>query len=458
MRPWCLPLALCALTAPPPAAAGADPAAWKAGVAARVITPDEPLWMAGYGARNKPAEGKQTELYVKALALEDPKGGRLVLLTSDLCGVPRSLSAAVAAAVHRRTGLPRERLMLTVSHTHCGPVLRDNLSVMYNMPAELAAKVGPYTDRVRDRMVEVIVAALADLKPAALAAGRGTARFAVNRRKPTPQGVANAANPEGPVDHDVPVLRVTAPDGKLRAVVFGYACHNTTLQFYRWCGDYAGFAQQYLQEKHPGAVALFWTGCGADANPLPRGTVALCEKYGRALADAVEAVLAGTMTAVRGDSAGRYAEIALPFDKLPGKEKWAADLLSKQFAVRRRAERYSKVLREGGRIDDHYRHYPVQVWRLGGQVTWVALGGEVVVDYSLRLKRELRGDRAVWVAAYANDVMAYVASKRVLAEGGYEADSSMIYYGQPTKWAPEVEEKIVGKAHELVKEVGARRP
>jgi hypothetical protein len=250
------------------------------------------------------------------------------------------------------------------------------------------------------------------------------------------------------------VLKVAAPDGKLRAVVFGYACHNTTLQFYRWCGDYAGFAQQYLQEKHPGAQALFWTGCGADANPLPRGTVALCEKYGRELADAVEAVLGGTMTAVRGDSAARYAEIALPFDKLPGKEKWAADLLSKQYAVRKRAERYSKVLREGGRIDDHYRHYPVQVWRLGEQVTWVALGGEVVVDYGLRLKKELRGERAVWVTAYANDVMAYVASRRVLAEGGYEADSSMIYYGQPTKWAPEVEEKIVGKAHELVKEVG----
>jgi hypothetical protein len=453
MRPWCLALAVCALAAPPLAAA--DPA-WKAGVAVRIITPDESLWMAGYGARNKPSEGKQTELYVKALALEDAKGGRLVLLTSDLVGVPRQLSVAVAEEVRKRTGLPRERLMLTVSHTHCGPVLSNNLSDMYNMPAGLAAKVGPYTDKVRDRMVDVIVRALADLKPAALSVGRGTARFAVNRRKPTPRGVVNDANPAGPVDHDVPVLRVAAPDGKLRAVVFGYACHNTTLSFYRWCGDYAGFAQQYLEAKHPDAVALFWTGCGADANPLPRGKVELCEKYGRELADTVEAVLGGTMTAVRGAGAARYAEIALPFDKLPGKEKWAADLLSKQYAVRRRAERYGKLLREGGKIDDHYRHYPVQVWRLGEQVTWVALGGEVVVDYGLRLKKELRGGPAVWVTGYANDVMAYVASKRVLAEGGYEADSSMIYYGQPTKWAPQVEEKIVGKVHELVKEAGAK--
>src|SRR5207249_11303240 len=52
---------------------------WKAGVAVQVITPTEPMWMSGYAARNKPAEGKLQDLYVKALALEDPSGGRLVL-------------------------------------------------------------------------------------------------------------------------------------------------------------------------------------------------------------------------------------------------------------------------------------------------------------------------------------------------------------------------------------------
>jgi neutral ceramidase len=449
MRRLSFLLATALLSLAPLQAAEVNPATWKAGVAVQVITPTEPLWMAGYGSRNKPAEGKLTELYVKALALEDARGGRLVLLTSDLVGIPRHLSESVAGEVKRRKGLPRERLLITCSHTHCGPVLRDSLSDMYDMPPELAARVGPYTDRVRDGMINTIVRALDDLKPARLAFGTSTVRFAVNRRKPTEKGIINAANPEGPVDHDVPVLRVQSPEGKLRAVVFGYACHNTTLQFYQWCGDYAGFAQQYLEEKHPGAVALFWIGCGGDANPLPRSTVELCRKYGRELADAVEGALAGKLTDIRGDSAARYATIELPFAKLPTKEQLAADRLSKQFAVRRRAERLSKVLAEGGKLDDHYRHYPVQVWRLG-ELTWVALGGEVVVDYALRLKRELGRDRPLWVTAYANDVMAYIPSARVLAEGGYEADSSMIYYGQPSKWAPAIEAKIVGKVHELV--------
>jgi hypothetical protein len=427
-------------------------------VAKVVITPEPGVWMAGYASRTKPAEGKLHELFAKALALEDASGGRLVLVTTDLIGLPRELSCAVAAEVERKTKLPRARLMLTSSHTHCGPVLRGNLVDMYNLPADQAAKLDAYAAELQKKLVAVVVAALADLRPARLSAGQGTARFAVNRRQPTEKGIINGSNPAGPVDHDVPVLRVTDLDGKLRAVVFGYACHNTTLQFYQWCGDYAGFAQLAVEAKHPGAVALFWAGCGGDANPLPRGTVELCAKYGRELAEAVEAVLAGPMTPLAGEFRAEYAEIALPLGPLPTRDQLTADLLSKTHAVRARASRLLQVLDRDGKLPDHYAHYPVQVWQLGDTggdadrgtpLVWVALGGEVVVDYAHRLKKELGRGRTVWVTAYANDVMAYIPSARVLQEGGYEADSSMIYYGFPTKWSPAIEEKIIRKVHEL---------
>jgi hypothetical protein len=305
-------------------------------------------------------------------------------------------------------------------------------------------------------MVEVVADALADLRPARLATGQGIARFAVNRRQATEKGVINGTNPGGPVDHAVPVLRVETPDGKLRAVAFGYACHNTTLSFNQWCGDYAGFAQLYLQERHPGAVALFWMGCGGDANPLPRRTVELCEKYGRELADAVDGVLDGRMEPVRGPFAARYRRISLAFDAPPTREKLAGELLSKNFALRQRALRLTRILDDGGTIDTHYPHYPVQVWRLGDHLLWVALGGEVVVDYALRLKKELTG-APLWVTAYANDVMAYIPSRRVLQEGGYEADSSMIYYGLPTRWAPALEDQIVGTVRELADAAAQQR-
>lgn len=440
--------ALFLLLVSPWLASAAEPG-FKAGTAVRVITPTEPLWMAGYAKRMKPAEGKEHDLYVKALALEDAEGGRLVVVTSDLLGIPRALAESVSAEVAKKSKLPRERLMLTCSHTHCAPVLDDALTDMYELPAGQAEKITAYTKDLREKMVAVIEAALADLKPARLSIGEGTARFAVNRREVTPKGVINGRNPEGPVDHSVPTLRVDGADGKLRAVVFGYACHNTTLQYLRWCGDYAGFAQQYVEEKHPGAVALYWIGCGGDANPLPRSKVELCQKYGRELADAVEGVLKQEAKPIKGPFAARYETISLALGELPTKEKLTADLLSKEYAVRTRATRLLKELEGKGKIADHYPHYPVQVWRLGGEVLWVALGGEVVIDYNLRLKKELAGDARVWVAGYANDVMAYIPSARVLKEGGYEADSSMIYYGLPTRWAPTLEEKIVAKVKQL---------
>ncbi len=229
----------------------------KAGVASVAITPTEPIWMAGYASRNKPAVGKEMDLFAKAVALEDPAGTVLVIVGTDLVGLPRSLSEPVAREVSKRTGLPRERLMLTSSHTHCGPVVRDNLMDMYDMPADMRPKVAAYGDLLQQKLVEVILAAIKDLQPAILKRGEGVARFAVNRRKQTPKGFDNAANPAGPVDHSVPVLSVTSPGGKLRAVIFGYACHNTTMQYFKWSGDYAGFAQIDLQQKHPGAVALF---------------------------------------------------------------------------------------------------------------------------------------------------------------------------------------------------------
>lgn len=425
-------------------------AEYRAGTARVDITPPLGLWMAGYSARTKPAEAKLHELYAKALALEDGTGTRLVLVTTDLIGFPRSLSADVADRVEKATGLPRAHLMLTASHTHCGPVLTDNLMDAYDLPPEQMPLLKHYRGDLADKLVKLIQDALANLKPAMLRYGRGTARFAVNRRLITEQGVIGGPNPTGPVDHDVPVLEVRDAEGKLKAVVFGYACHNTTLQFFQWCGDYAGFAQQYLEERHPGVTAMFWSGCGGDANPLPRGTVELCMKYGKELADAVEAARSAEMNPVKGRLAAAYATIALPFARIPDREAWAADTLSRNYSVRSRAKRYLALLESGQKIPDSYPHYPIQIWRLGDTVLWVALGGEVVVDYALRLKRELPQSKAVWITAYANDVMAYIPSERVLKEGGYEGDTSMIGYGLPSKWAEGIEDRIVSTVHKLI--------
>ena len=145
--------------------------------------------------------------------------------------------------------------------------------------------------------------AAADVAPADLAWGTGRADFAVNRRNNDQSKAAELREQialQGPVDHDVPVLRVAGADGKPKAIVCGYACHCTTLSFNQFTGDYAGFAQIDLERSYPGAQAMFVAGCGADQNPLPRGAVAQAEDYGRQLAEAVGRVLDAPMRPVAG--------------------------------------------------------------------------------------------------------------------------------------------------------------
>ncbi len=194
----------------------------------------------------------------------------------------------------------------------------------------------------------------------------------------------------------------------------------------------------------PGCQAMFWAGCGADQNPLPRRTVELAMEYGRQLAIAVNDVLAKPMQPMSAKLATDFREIDLPFATLPTREQIEQDAKSENRYTAARAKLLLAQMAEGKSLSPTYP-YPVQVWRLGDDVQFILLGGEVVVDFALRLKAELRGQRT-WVAGYSNDVMAYIASRRVLQEGGYEGGGAMVYYGLPTAWAPESEDLIVEEA------------
>lgn len=454
-RDWFL-LTLIAFIFPPNAAAQDAPVR-KAGVAKTIITPETPMWMSGYGGRTKPAQGKETELWAKALVLEDAKGHKAVLVTLDLVGIGRDVSTAVCKRLQDKYGLERASIILSCSHTHCGPVVGDNLRAMYFLDAEQERLVDEYTGQLRTKIVEVVGQAIEDCRPATLSWNIGTAGFAVNRRTNKEAEVPKLIDQgqlKGPVDHDVPVLAVRDPEGKLKAVTFGYACHATVMDYLNWSGDYPGFAQIELEKAHPGAVALFWAGCGADQNPLPRRKVELARKYGKQLADSVAAVLAKKMQPVVNSWSGVYREIDLPYHEVPSREKLVMDTMSTSKYEANRAKHLLKQLEAKGSLRGEYP-YPVQVWRLGDDVTWVTLGGEVVVDYALRLKKELAPGKT-WVMGYANDVMAYIPSLRVLKEGGYEGGGAMLYYGLPSIWGPRVEELIVENVKQIAKTSGTR--
>ena len=428
---------------------------WKAGTASAVITPRQPMPMAGYASRGaKHATGQLTDLYAKALVLEDAEGRRAVLVTLDLIGMERYLGSDIAEMLQREHGLKRSEIALCCSHTHTGPVVATNLRPMHYLLLDDADRklVDEYAGFLKVRIREVVADAMQSLSPAEVASGEGTATFAVNRRENRADDVPKlraAGKLKGPFDHAVPVLAVRT-NGKLTAVVFGYACHCTVLSTFDWSGDYAGFAQLELEEKHPGCVALFWAGCGGDQNPLPRRKVEHAKQYGRDLAAAVDDVLKSDMHAVSPGLGTSHAEIPLEFGEMPSRGAVAADAESSNKYVAARAKAILAQLDAGETLPTTYP-YPVTLWNLGNRVRWFFLGGEVVVDYAIRIEAELsddtRADHQVWVAAYAQDVMAYIPSRRVLTEGGYEGGGAMVYYGHPTVWSPNAEEQIMAEVH-----------
>jgi len=445
------------------AAAAAKPpklVAWKAGTARAKITPDKPLWMAGYAARERPAQGKMHDLWVKVLALEDARHHRAVVVTADLLGFPKALADSICAELSKEHGLRRAQIMLGCSHTHCGPVLAGALLDIYPLDEKQLALIQEYTQKLQATVVKTVGEAIQRLGPATLSTGQGTVGFAANRRHNTEKDVQilrqQGKPPRGPSDHAVPVLAVRTIDGRLSAIVFLYACHNTTLADYEWSGDYAGFAQIALEQKHSDAQAMFIIGCGADQNPMPRRSTELCRQHGVALAAAVEDVLAKPMESLEPALHTGFELVKLPFQAEPAVEALKAQA-TKPGYVGRYARRMLKQLAEAraaGQALPKFYPYPVQLWQLGRQQLWIALGGEVVVDYALSFKA--RFGPTTWVIGYANDVMAYIPSARVWKEGGYESGAFNVYGLPADRWAPDIEQRITQAVQGLVDK--AREP
>lgn len=427
---------------------------FKAGVAKAEITPQEPIWLAGYAGRDRPSEGVDQPIFVKALALQDSAGALTLILTADTIGTPRWFNDELAGRVASELKVPREHFLFACSHSHTTPVVHGCLKDMYGLAGKTAEVVEAYSKFFLQKSFETAQEAMRSLEPAKLSYAHSECSIMGNRRQFGPKGVSFGINPTGVVDHEVPVLRVDGPDGALKAVLFGCACHNTTPgPAYQISGDWAGYAQADLEQTYKGATALFITGCGADANPNPRGNFTLSRGHGLELAGAVAKALDGPTRPVTGEIKAAFARVALPLDKLPDAGYYEAKAKEKQPATQRYAQRHLGLLAHGDPLMTSYEA-PEQVLRFGDAFTLVAMSGEVVVDYAFRVRRELPDER-VWAAGYCNDVFAYVPSMRILTEGGYEADSSLIYYGLPTRFAPAVEDTLVSTVLDLARKAGA---
>ncbi|MFO0796469.1 MAG: neutral/alkaline non-lysosomal ceramidase N-terminal domain-containing protein [Gemmataceae bacterium] len=429
-----------------PAAAAAQRPELKVGVAKADITPTHPIRLNGFGSRRAESDGVYQKLWARALAVHDGTAPA-VLLAVDVLGIPADVHDELARRLAKKAGLPKERLAVTATHTHTGPMLSGANPTLFGLPIpkEHQANIDKYTPVFLDKLEEAARAALADLKPGKLEWGVGSATFAMNRRT---RG--------GPTDHDLPVLVARDAAGKLRAVYLSYACHAVTLSLNRLGGDWPGYAAAAVEDDHPGAVALVAVGCGADQNPTSGVTgdkLDVASVQGREIAAEVRRLLASPLTRVTGPVTARVSTLDLPLAALPTRAEWE-EKAKRADAIGHHARVNLARLDRGEKLPTSVP-YPVQTWTFGDGLAMVHLPGEVVVDYSRRLKGELDG-RRLWVTAYANHAPCYIPSERVLKEGGYEGGGAMIYYDQPVPFRPGLEDRIVGAVKEQLPAFAAK--
>ncbi|NQT12619.1 MAG: hypothetical protein HQ582_07720, partial [Planctomycetes bacterium] len=318
-----------------------------------------------------------------------------------------------------------------------------------------------YTKKLHGKLVDLAVAAISDLAPARLAWGKGQAGdFVINRRRIDEHGkyTGMGPNPEGPVDRDVPVLRIDHADGRLRALVFGCACHCVTLDGAnrKISGDYAGSAQRYVQRQHPGVQAMFVAGCGADANTHPRGgpdQEELVRKHGRALGREVCRVAAGALTPVRGPLSARLRWANLPLEHATPRDELEKLAANASYWIARNAKGMLSTLDRGESLPRHYRA-PIALWQFGDDLTLVGLPGEAVADYVPMLQEALGPDR-LWVSALSNESFGYLPTTKILAEGGHETIGLTLDVGL---FSPGTEEVVVAAVRRLAQDAGRKLP
>ena len=418
------------------------------GVARMDITPEGPIRLTGYAGRKKQSTGVIHRLAAKALAFGTDTQGPSIFITVDLVGIPGHITVKLAHKLSKKIGIDAARIAISSSHTHGGPELGTLINVLQYRGEKFSdsllavnelRRISEYVLQLEDKLEKVALLAMNDRKPARVAWGQGQAGFAKNRRT---EG--------GPVDPALPLLRISDLDGKLRAVLVNYACHGTTLgaEVNKIHGDWMSEAQHLIELSHPGSIAMVAIGCGGDANPEPRGKMEHARLHAQEIADNVDKLLSSPLQPLSEPPVAAMKWIRLRFSRVPSVPeliKLTEDPSTVQgYYARLALERIGRGWSLPAEFD-----YPIQTWTFGDDLAMINLAGEVVVDYSIRLKNEL-GAEHLWINAYTNDVPCYIASRRVIREGGYEADGSMFWYDKHSPLAEDVEDMIITTVHDLL--------
>ena len=393
------------------------------------ITPNWPLTLAGFAARTEPSRGVSQPLRARVSVLESDQVGvrrRVVVVAADLLWWGQQDASSLRTEIATIAETSPDYVLLSATHTHSAPQTAIRAS------REIGVVAPDYTTLLRERVVSATARAMAALEPVTLRRFTGTCEIGFNRRY--------ARNPAGPTDPCLTVLCFDRTDGTPAALWVHFACHPVITQEPLVSAEFCGVAMDRL-ETHLGVTASFLQGCCGDINPVAasgreslRGGDAEVVATGDRLASEVERLLASDGGEPISDISlsARLLTVELPFAAIPTDETLRHQAL---------AEGVEGELARALLAHPEWNtpSIPLELQRLdlGPSCRLLAMNGEIVADYGLRIRELSQG--AVLPLGYANGMTGYIPTSRILVEGGYEAGEAAPYFLLPGPFAPEVE-------------------
>jgi len=430
-----------------------------------IITPDKPIFMHGFGSRSHKSEGTLDPLYMKAALMR--ANSPLLIVTIDALGSDRSFILGIKDALKERFGLKHEEVLINFSHTHHSFFLtgvdkanrRGGYSISQTRWAEDESELDYTEDEalfyaLRETLLRMVSWCYDNLKEGELSIGRASSDFAVSRRRPNSEGGVDwAPYYEGEIDQDLFVLKLVNQAGAIEGVLYSYGCHTTAMgsDNYKFSNDFAGYTSSIIEGTYSGATALFLQGCAGELKPRINTSENEFINSDDETIRKVGAILATEVCNLV--SHGEFRKINCHFraqlrDPLVYTERYPISYFreradaphNSEFEVRSGLRSIHAI--ESGTIRDRIPYY-ISVWQLDEDTHLIAMEGEVSTEYSLLIKRLFSNGNMI-VLGYSNGVFSYVPTRKMIREGGYEAECNY-FFNLHGDFVPEIEDIIIGQ-------------
>jgi hypothetical protein len=424
------------------------------GVATRDVTPPVGIYARSWGAATHDAAEGVHRPFVATAAVFAPIAGdgpTLALVAVDL-GWFQHLpdEQGLRATIMRHNGLEEDALLVNMSHTHAGA----------NVNSQLADKPGgelirPYIEHLTEQISGAILDARAALTAAWVTYGTGRCGLATNRDlwDATAQRFATGYNPDTPADDTLVVARVTGEEGELRATLFNYACHPTTLAWDNrlLSPDFVGAAREVLEGVFA-VPALFLQGASGELAPRDDyvGEAAVADRNGRQLGFAAAAAIESlpppgtrfvyTGIVASGANLGTWEYQPCDARQLRASEQLATRLSHVELrrkenlgivdslpsatpdSIQEREKALRRRFLSEALGDSPAYAMPVWTWRLGGALL-VAVPNEPYSVLQVELRRRFAGTPLL-VLGVTNRTMGYLSPEETYGTGRYQEQQS----------------------------------